>query len=129
MVRLKGVGRSPLSVARVGLLAVGPERVRGRRGEGTERKKERQKMNETVKIYCEFFYVGSLYFCHKCVQFSQGDHVSSQPLYSFECVCVCVCVRVCLFTIKNLQHVKLSLSVEAFKGNGDVVSFLYCNAP
>ncbi len=33
------------------------------------------------------------------------------------------------FTIKNLQHVKLSLGVETFKGNGDVVSFLYCDAP
>lgn len=40
--RLKGVGRSPLSDARVGLLAVGPERdhdrVRGQWGGGRERK-------------------------------------------------------------------------------------------
>lgn len=39
--RLKGVGRSPLSVARVGLLAVGPEgdqdRDRGKAGREKER--------------------------------------------------------------------------------------------
>lgn len=56
-------------------------------------------------------------------------------------VCVCVCglkwllhcmlMSVCVFcfTIKNLQHIKLLLSVETLKGDGDVVSFLYCNAP
>lgn len=41
-------------------------------------------------------------------------------------VCFWVCV---FFTIKNLQHVKLSLSLETFKGNGDIVSFFYCDAP
>lgn len=33
------------------------------------------------------------------------------------------------FTVKNLQNVKLSLRMEAFKGNGDIVSLLHCNAP
>lgn len=48
--RLKGVGRSPLSVAKVGLLAVGPERdrdkVRGKRGVGREKKRETMRTNE-----------------------------------------------------------------------------------
>lgn len=39
---------------------------------------------------------------------------------------MCLCVFI---TIKNLQNVKLSLSVKTFKGNGDIVSFLYCDAP
>lgn len=33
------------------------------------------------------------------------------------------------FTIKNLQHIKLPLRVEAFKGNGHIVSFLHGDAP
>lgn len=33
------------------------------------------------------------------------------------------------FTIKNLQHVKLSLGVKTFKGYCDIVSFLHCNTP
>lgn len=32
-------------------------------------------------------------------------------------------------TIKNLQHIKLPLRVEAFKGNGDIVALLHGNAP
>lgn len=42
----------------------------------------------------------------------------------------CMLRSVCVFcTIKNLQHIKLLLSVETLKGDGDVVSFLYCDAP
>lgn len=38
-----------------------------------------------------------------------------------------VCISCC--TVKNLQHVKLSLRVETFHGDGDVVSLLHCDTP
>lgn len=48
--RLKGVGRSPLSVAKVGLFAVGPERdqVKEKKMGGAGR--EAKRINKTVKI-------------------------------------------------------------------------------
>lgn len=46
MVRLKGVGRSPLSVARVGLLAVGPEETNGGGARKTKEKQEEINLNE-----------------------------------------------------------------------------------
>lgn len=58
VVRLKGVGRSPLSVARVGLLAVGPGRDKVRSGErNTERGKRAKKDKPKTKVkteYCVF---------------------------------------------------------------------------
>lgn len=96
VVRLKGVGRSPLRVARVGLLAVGPERL------------ERGHMRfRTHQLQIHFFGLKSFKW-----------------LISQWC---CWCGF--SVTIKNLQHIKLPLRVEAFKGNGDIVALLHGNAP
>ena len=51
---LKGVGRSPLSVARVGLLGEGPESHRDKVWR-EEDKKKRQRINETAEITYRLF--------------------------------------------------------------------------
>lgn len=49
---------------------------------------------------------------------------------SFKClISQCCCWCGFSVTIKNLQHIKLPLCVEAFKGNGDIVALLHGNAP
>lgn len=95
MVRLKGVGRSPLSVARMGLLAVGPERnqdkVSGKQGGGGERKRQNKWIRQG-KINCDLF----------CVDFCGNNFMSSVMF---------LCVWCVLFLPSKISNMSNSFSV------------------
>lgn len=59
--------------------------------------------------------------CNPCFYLKSFEHLAC----SSQSCCWCGF----RFTIENLQHIKLSLSVKAFKRNGHVVSFLHSHAP